>query len=263
MAKTPKMDIRCAIFDLDGTLFLGKERIDGAAEALATLRRNGVRVLFLTNAGTRSRSGVADKLESFGFEADQKEVYCGSSLAAKYIAEKFPGKKAFVVGEIGMIEELNDAGVAVSDEADIVVVCLDRQLTYEKLARAHRLLRKGAAFIASNKDHTFPTEHGSMPGAGTIVSALEFSSKKEAYVVGKPNPFAFSLMKTELGLKPIQTIMVGDRLDTDILFAKNCGIRSALVLSGTSRKEEIKEKKIKPDFVLANVVELPKALGFL
>lgn len=248
--------IKTAIFDLDGTLFLGKTVVPDAPEALERLRLAGVRVFFLTNAGTRSREGVAHKLNNMGLQAVPEEVYCGSYLVAKYIAQNLPGKKAFVVGEQGMKEELEAAGVATGDDAEIVATCLDRHLTYEKLAKAHKLLKKGAKFIASNKDHTFPTEHGSMPGAGSIVAALEFSSKKTAYIVGKPNPFAFEVMQNELGLNPEETVMVGDRLDTDIAFAKNAGVKSALVLTGISKEAEIKEKKIVPDFVFPSVAEL-------
>ncbi|MDD5172028.1 MAG: HAD-IIA family hydrolase [Candidatus ainarchaeum sp.] len=248
--------IKTAIFDLDGTLFVGKTVVPGAAEALERLRLAGIKVFFLTNAGTRTREGVAHKLTNMGLQAVEEEVYCGSYLVAKYIAANFPRKKAFIVGEPGMAEELKAADVPVAEHADIVAVCLDRHLTYEKLAKAHRLLKKGAEFIASNKDHTFPTEHGSMPGAGSIVAALEFSSKKTAHVIGKPNPFAFEIMKKELGLNEEETVMVGDRLDTDVMFAKNAGIKSALVLTGISKKEEIKEKRITPDFVFPSVAEL-------
>jgi len=256
-------NVKCAIFDLDGTLFLGKDRIEGANVALHAMREKGIKILFLTNAGTRSREGVAEKLRSRGFEANADEVYCGSYLVAKYIAMHLPGKKAYVVGEPGMVEELNAAGIEVSDDAGIVVGCLDRQINYEKLGKAHRLIRKGAEFIASNKDHTFPTEHGSMPGAGAIVAAIEFSTRRSALVIGKPNPYAFALMKEEKSLKASETLMVGDRLDTDIAFAKNCGIKSALVLTGTSKKEEIKEKGINPELVLETVAGLPKELGIL
>jgi len=242
--------------DLDGTLFIGRTPVPGAAVALEKLRLAGIRVLFLTNAGTRNREGVAHKLTNMGIQATHEEVYCGSYLAARYIAEHHAGKKAFVVGERGMMDELSAAGIKISEKADIVVTCLDRHLTYDKLAKAHRLLREGAHFIASNKDHTFPVEHGSMPGAGAIVTALEYSSKKSAYIVGKPNPFAFELMQKELGIGNNDTVMIGDRLDIDIAFAKNAGIKSALVLTGISKKEDIKEKKMEPDFVFNSLAEL-------
>jgi 4-nitrophenyl phosphatase len=126
------------------------------------------------------------------------------------------------------------------------------------LGKAHVLLRKGALFLATNKDHVFPTERGTMPGAGAIVAALEFSSERTPYVVGKPNPMAFELMKAEHGIEGGRTIMVGDRLDTDIAFARNCGMKSALVLTGNSKKADIGD--LKPDFVLDSVADLMKRI---
>jgi 4-nitrophenyl phosphatase len=254
--------ISCAIFDLDGTLFLGKKVLPGAIECLETLRGAGVKTLFLTNAGTRSRQGVADKLASMGFKAQADEVYCGSYILARHIRDKYPGRTVFPVGEPGLTEELRRNGIKVTEEGktgDIVAVCLDRTLTYEKLGKAHVLLRKGALFLATNKDHIFPTESGTMPGAGAIVAALEFSSERMPYVVGKPNPMAFDLMKEEHGLKSGETLMVGDRLDTDVAFARNCGMKSALVLSGNSKREDIGD--LLPDYVLDSVAQLSAKLG--
>jgi 4-nitrophenyl phosphatase len=252
---------RAAVFDLDGTIFIGKTAIPGAREALALLREQGVATLFLTNAGTRSRAGVAEKLSSLGFAARPEEVYCGSYILAKHISAKYPGKKVFIVGEPGLAEELRLNGVPVSESADagIVAVCLDRTLTYEKLAKAHVLLRKGALFLATNKDHVFPIEDGTMPGAGAIVAALEFSSERTPYIVGKPNTLAFELMRAEHGILAAETVMVGDRLDTDVAFARNCGMKSALVLTGNSKREDIGD--LKPDYVLNTVAELPGKLG--
>ena len=256
MAK-PKPSIKAAVFDLDGTLFLGRNVIPGAIETLDTLKSAGIKTLFLTNAGTRSRQGVADKLAAMGFPAKAEEVYCGSFILAMHIRDKYPGKTVFPVGEPGLSQELEKNGVKVDADgagADIVAVCLDRTLTYEKLGTAHILLRKGALFLATNKDHVFPTETGTMPGAGAIVAALEFSSERTPYVVGKPNPMAFELMKAEHRIESGGTLMVGDRLDTDIAFARNCGMKSALVLTGNSKKADIGD--LKPDFVLDSVADL-------
>jgi len=253
--------IRAAVFDLDGTLFLGKTPIKGALETVAALRKSGIKTLYLTNAGTRSRKGVADKLNALGFGVEDSEIYCGSYILAMHIRDKYPGKTVFPVGEPGLSQELEKNGIEVDADgagADIVAVCLDRTLTYDKLGKAHVLLRKGALFLATNKDHVFPTERGTMPGAGAIVAALEFSSERTPYVVGKPNPMAFELMKAEHGIEGGRTIMVGDRLDTDIAFARNCGMKSALVLTGNSKKADIGD--LKPDFVLDSVADLMKRI---
>ncbi|MFH0885059.1 MAG: HAD-IIA family hydrolase [Candidatus Micrarchaeota archaeon] len=260
MVKTqPQID--AAIFDLDGTLFLGKTLINGALETIDALQKSGIKTLYLTNAGTRSRKGVAEKLDALGFPARAEEVYCGSYLLSRYIMETHKGKTVFPVGEPGLCEELRRNGIAVDEsgkDCGIVAVCLDRTLTYEKLGKAHVLLRKGALFLATNKDHIFPTENGTMPGAGAIVAALEFSSERTPHVVGKPNPMAFELMKAEHKIESGRTIMVGDRLDTDIAFARNCGMKSALVLTGNSKKSDIGD--LKPDFVLDSVADLMKKI---
>jgi len=255
--------IKAALFDLDGTLYLGKVPIGGAAEALEKLRSMGIEPFYLTNAATRSRENVALKLASLGFKAKTDEVYCGSYLLARYIAKNYPGKKAYVVGEKGMFEEFAAAAVplAVGEEAELVAVGLDRSFTYEKLCKAHLAIAKGAAFLASNTDRTFPTEIGVLPGAGAIVHAIEFSSGKKPYVVGKPNPYAMELILKEHKLKKEEVLVVGDRLETDILFAKNCGVKSALVLTGAAKKDEIKKQGIVPDYVLDSVADLPKALA--
>ncbi len=261
MAK-PHLQLDAAVFDLDGTLLLGKTPIRGALETVAALRKSGVKTMYLTNAGTRSRQGVADKLNALGFPAEKDEVYCGSYILARYIMEKHAGKTVFPVGEPGLSEELERNGIQVDEsgkDCGIVAVCLDRTLTYEKLGKAHVLLRKGALFLATNKDHIFPTESGTMPGAGAIVAALEFSSERTPYVVGKPNPMAFELMKAEHHIESGRTVMVGDRLDTDIAFARNCGMKSALVLTGNSKKADIGD--LKPDFVLDSVADLMKKIS--
>jgi 4-nitrophenyl phosphatase len=257
----PHPQIDAAVFDLDGTLFLGKTLIKGALETVAALRKSGVKTLYLTNAGTRTRQGVADKLAAMGFPTNANEVYCGSYILARYILDKHAGKTVFPVGEPGLSEELRRNGIGVDEsgkDCDIVAVCLDRTLTYDKLGRAHVLLRKGALFLATNKDHIFPTETGTMPGAGAIVAALEFSSERTPYVVGKPNPMAFELMKAEHGIDCGRAVMVGDRLDTDIAFARNCGMKSALVLTGNSKKADIGD--LKPDFVLDSIADFLKKI---
>ncbi len=251
--------IKAFIFDLDGTIYCGKTPIPGAAQALENLRKGGKKVLFYTNAGTKSRQAVVTKLRDMGFTAKKEEIYCGSQLLAKYIAKNYPKKSVFVVGESGIFEELELLGIEPSyDKADIVAVGLDRHFNYEKLAKSLEILNGGAVFIASNLDNTFPTERGDRPGCGAIVAAIEKASGKKPLVVGKPNTYAIDLIKKDHNLKNSEILMVGDRVDTDILFAKKCKIKSALVLTGTTKKN--KKYKIKPDYVFDSVVTLPSDL---
>lgn len=252
--------IGAAIFDLDGTLYVGGTAVPGAVKKLEELRSKGIKVLFLTNSASRNREGVALKLSGMGYEAHKEEVYCGSYLLARHIADKHPGKKVFAVGDKGVSDELQEAGVEIVEEgADIVAAGLDHSFTYEKLSRALKELRKGAAFIASNMDPTYPTEKGDMPGAGAIVTSIECASGIKPHVVGKPNCYALDLIKKNCNLSNDEIMMVGDRLDTDIEFARNCGIKSALVLSGDCKKSDI--KGIVPDYVFQSVAELTLPSG--
>lgn len=247
--------IGAVIFDLDGTLYVGGTPVPGATKKIEELRSDGIKVLFLTNSASRSRADVALRLSGMGFSAEKEDVYCSSYLLARYIAENHPGKKVFAVGDKGVPDELEGAGIEIVEgNADIVAVGLDRAFTYEKLARALKELRNGAAFIASNMDPTYPTEKGDMPGAGAVVASIEWASGKRPYVIGKPNCYALDFIKKEYGLHNDEILMVGDRLDTDIEFAKNCGIKSALVLSGDCKEGDVKETV--SDYVFKSVAEL-------
>lgn len=251
-ASSIKNMIKAVIFDLDGTLYLGKTEIAGAQEKLDDLRSKGIKTIMLTNAATRTRAGVVEKLSTMGISATVEETYCTSYFLAKYISQNHPGKKAYVVGEKGIFDEFSNHGIeTVGEGADLVVVGLDRTLTYEKLAGALKELNRGAQLIASNQDVTFPTENGMRPGAGSILAAVEACSGKKAIVLGKPSTYACDLIMKDHGLGKDEMLMVGDRLDTDIMFAHNCGIKSALLLSGVSKKDEIKE--IKPDYIFESV----------
>lgn len=247
--------INTVIFDLDGTILLGNTPIEGAIKTVHALRAQGKRVLFLTNAASYSRRNLAIRLANIGFGTSPEETYGWAYLLAKYISRNHKGKKVYVVGEKGIFDEFADAGVPVANEqgsdADIVAVGLDRQLSYEKLSNAHAAIKRGALFIASNTDNTWPNERGTLPGTGSIVAALECSTGKRPYVVGKPNSYAYEVMEKENSLKKSEVIMVGDRVDTDIVFAKNSGILSALVAGNATASKSA----FAPDYVFGKISE--------
>lgn len=257
--------IKAVVFDLDGTLYRGKTPVPGAVEAVGALRAHGVKAVFLTNAATLGREAVAAKLNGMGLSAKKGDVYCGAYALAHYISQNHRGKKVYVVGEKGMFDELEEAGVAVAGDeeaaaggAGIVAAGLDRKFTYAKLASAYLALGKGAAFLASNTDATYPVEGGELPGAGGIVAAIEAAAGKRAHVVGKPNPYVMELIEKEHRLKRGGILVAGDRLETDITFARNCGVKSALVLGGASKRSDIRD--LRPDWVFESVRELAAAV---
>jgi len=256
--------IKAALLDLDGTLFVGKTAIPGAVQTLGTLRSNGVKVFFLTNASTRNRKSTAEKLKGLGFIANESEIFCSSYMVADYIATNHPGKTVFCVSEGGIQDELSEKKIKMvdSEKADIIVVGLDRTLTYEKLAIAHKAIANGALFLATNDDSTFPVENGTLPGSGAMVAAVERSTGKKALIIGKPNRYGIDLLLRENSLKKDEVIIVGDRLETDILTGKRNRIKSALVLTGVAKKEDLEKlkksgkEKDMPDFVLDSVNDL-------
>ena len=256
--------IHVVLLDLDGTLFVGKTPIPGVADALNKLRADGLKLFFLTNASTRNRKSTAEKLRGMGFTASEEEIFCSAYMIADFISTNHPGKKVFCVSEGGIQDELAAKGIEiVNDEnADIVVVGLDRKLTYEKLAIAHKAIGKGALFLASNDDSTYPVENGFLPGAGSMVAAVSCSTKKKPLVLGKPNKYGINLLLKENKLKKSEVVVVGDRIETDILTGKRNKILSVLVLSGVAKKEDLEnlKEKEKPDYVIDSVNELPELI---
>jgi len=258
------MMIKAVLLDLDGTVFVGKTAIPGAEMALEEIRKMGLKVFFLTNASTRSRKSTVEKLKALGLVAYEAEIFGSAYMVADYISTKYPSKKVYCLSEAGIQDELKLKGIEIVEDesADIVAVGLDRKLTYEKIAIAFKAISRGALFIASNDDATFPVENGFLPGAGAMVAAVERSAGKKPIVLGKPNKYGVELLLRENGLKKEEVIIVGDRIETDVLTGKHSGIKTVLVLTGVAKKEDVEELKEKerPDFILKSVAELPDLL---
>lgn len=247
------------LVDIDGVLVLGGKSIPGAEAALRRLQGLG-RVVLLTNNSTRSRSETAKGLSALGFPVSPEEVVTSSYVAAHYLREGFGPVRVWIIGEGGVAEELSLAGhkVVPPEEAEWIVAGMDRCLTYEKLARALQAFLSGARFLATNRDATFPTPEGLRPGAGAVVGALEGMGFSPEQVVGKPSPIAFRTALAVAGVKPDQALMIGDRLETDILGAQHAGLDTALVLTGVSRREDIPRQNIQPTWIARDLPALAR-----
>lgn len=244
------MNFKAFILDLDGVVYIGEEVIEGVPEKIKKLRNKG-RVVFLTNNSTKSRDEYAKKLLRLGIEASPEEIVTSGYAAALYLKERFGSTNVFIVGEAGLKKELEDAGHRLCFRGcEAVVVGLDREFNYSKLSRASRLIREGAEFVATNLDSTLITPSGLLPGAGAIVAAVREASGREPVVVGKPSKTLGKLILSRLKLKPGEVLLIGDRIETDIAFGKAMGFKTALVLTGIAREEDIEKSPIKPDFVL-------------
>lgn len=257
MAASFLLRYKAFLSDIDGVLVRGSQPIPGAAEALAELRRLG-RVLLITNNSTQSRRGTAQRLRACGLPVDPGEVLPSSYLAARYLKRRFGSVRYWHMGEEGITEEMALAGHkrVEPEEAEWIVVGMDRGLTYGKLAQALRALQRGAHLLATNRDPTFPTAEGLMPGAGAVVGALSGMGFPPEVVVGKPAPLAFEMALAEVEVAPQEALMIGDRLDTDVAGAAKAGLDTALVLSGVTALPEAKESAIRPTLVAQDVLAL-------
>jgi phosphoglycolate/pyridoxal phosphate phosphatase family enzyme len=260
--------IKAVILDLDGVIYRGHTPIPGAAEATEWLRDHGYHTYYFTNNSTRSRESYVELLSGFGIRADREHIVTSASLTAHYFLDNglLPAT-ALVVGEGGLAEELRAAGVRVvrrpgKRPIGYVVVGMDREFTYRKLHEAQQTILKGAAFIATNRDATYPVEGNVIPGGGSIVAAVATAAEREPLLIGKPSPKAGELIVRHAGVAAEQTLIVGDRLETDIEMGRRAGLWTCLVLSGISRAEEAQAlpAESRPHFIIEDVGHLPKLL---
>lgn len=250
---------------MDGVLYVGKRPIPGASKAIEHLRRKGKKLMFVTNKSTSTRRMYALLLRRMGIKAKESEIITSAYATTLYLKRVSPGAKVYVVGEKGLKLELKRGGFKVlseaeAGEADYVVVGMDRTFNYKKLTAALRALLKGAEFIATNPDQTYPTEQGICPGAGAMIGALRGSANRgPKVVIGKPSPHMLKASLALLGVKASRAAVVGDKLDTDVLAGKRVGAKTVLVLTGVTPRveaERAKGTKLEPDLVLNSIREL-------
>ncbi|KAK7683582.1 hypothetical protein QCA50_013420 [Cerrena zonata] len=273
------------LFDCDGVLWEGDRLIDGAIEVLQLLREKKKSVLFVTNNATKSRKSYKTKFDKLGVEAHVDEIFGSAFASAVYISSvlKLPkDKKVYVIGMSGIEEELKEEGISYiggTDPADYTlepfslanftpdpsvgaVLCgLDTAINYTKLSKAFQYLIRnpGCAFLATNEDSTYPAADGLLPGAGSISAPLRYAYAKDPISIGKPNGTMLECIKAKHDFDPKRTLMIGDRLNTDIQFGKNGGLDTLLVLTGITKEEEItgpNASPIIPDYVTKSLGDL-------
>ena len=258
------------IFDLDGVIYTGQTVLPHAAEAVARLEAAGHPVYYLTNNSAQTRRGYRAKLAGMGIDAPEDRIMTSAYATALRLKEEGArGATALVIGQDGLYEELRAVGLRLVDpskdaRADYVIVGIDRQFTYEKLRSAQQAILHGAHFIATNRDPIYPLEGGRVePGSGSIVIAVETASLTVPEVIGKPSPGAAEIILKVSGYAPDQAVIVGDRADTDIACGKAAGMRTVLVLTGTTRRDEAERlpDDLKPDVILEDLSGLEAVLG--
>ena len=247
------------LLDLDGTVYLGEQLIPGAAQAIAALRGAGRRVAFLSNKPLQTRDDYAAKLSRLGVPAAADEVINSSLVLARHLRALDPGAPVYVIGEPPMRAEMAAHGFEVRNDERVrwVVIAFDRTFTYAKLNTALQAVRGGARLIATNPDRTCPVEGGEIPDCAGMIAAVEaVTDTKVETIVGKPSPIILEVALRALGCVAHESVIVGDRVETDIAMGKQLGLATILVLSGVTRSDDPRIAALAPDHVLRSVREL-------
>lgn len=250
------------LIDLDGTMYKGNEKIDGAAQFIEYLNKHQIPHLFVTNNSTKEPTEVAEKLKAMGVDATADEVVTSALATAEYIADEQPGASIYMLGGSGLEKALTQHHLKIKDEeyVDYVVIGLDEAVTYEKLATATLGVRNGAKFISTNKDVSIPKERGFLPGNGAITSVVSVSTGVEPIFIGKPEPIIMNKALEILGLDRSEVAMIGDLYDTDILSGINVDVDTIHVQTGVSTLDDVNQKAIPPTYSFKDLNEVIKEL---
>jgi 4-nitrophenyl phosphatase len=247
---------------MDGVIWRGPEPIGDLPSIISRISHLGWKFILATNNSTRTPSQYLERLHGFGVTLETWQVINSSQATAQYLRKEFPnGGAVYVIGEQGLELALAEEGFYPNSSHAIAVVAgMDRTLTYDKLRQATLLIRAGSKFIGTNPDRTFPTPEGLVPGAGSILNALQAATDVQPIIIGKPQPEMYRIALERLGTKPEETLVVGDRLETDIAGAQNLGCPTALVLSGVTSIEAAHNWSPPTDFIAEDLENLIKQL---
>ncbi|AXI09861.1 TIGR01457 family HAD-type hydrolase [Oceanobacillus zhaokaii] len=235
------------LIDLDGTMYRGTEPIEAAADFVRTLAEKNIPYLFVTNNSSKTSVDVSNKLNGMGILCTPNQVVTTSLATANFIKSKKEDARCYVIGEEGILSAIRDNGLTITDEnPDYVIVGIDREISYEKYAKAVLAVRNGATFISTNSDVAIPTERGLLPGNGALTSVVTVSTGVAPIFIGKPESIIMEEALAILGLSKEETLMVGDNYNTDICAGINAGIDTLMVFTGVTPFEELPNLEKQP-----------------
>lgn len=245
------------LIDMDGVLVHGSKPIPGANEFIKRLRAAGAPFLVLTNNPIYTPRDLSARLERIGLEVPPEAIYTSALATARFLHSQHPDGTAYVIGEAGLTTAMHDIGYTMTDhDPDYVVVGETTALSYERLTRAVRFVAAGARFVATNPDVSGPGDGGIVPACGAITALIAAASGVKPYFVGKPNPLMMRTALRTLGAHSEESVMVGDRMDTDIIGGTESGMETILVLTGVTRREDVDRFPYRPTRVLGSVAEI-------
>lgn len=255
---------RLFLLDMDGTIYLDNELFPGTIPFLSYVREIGGRYLFLTNNSSRSVSAYVEKLNRLGISAAPEDFLTSVNALIAHLKQKKPYRLAYAFGTESFRDQLRTAGISVTDKLEDGIDCLligfDTELTFQKLEDACILLNRGVDFIATNPDWVCPTWYGSVPDCGSVCEMLHRATGRRPVVIGKPQPEMARLAMEATGFSPEETIMIGDRLYTDIASGVNAAIDTAFVLSGEGTREDLAASEVTPTWVFDDIAALLAAI---
>ncbi|SDJ62916.1 TIGR01457 family HAD-type hydrolase [Salimicrobium halophilum] len=244
------------LIDLDGTMYRGAKVIEEAPRFVKRCREQGIPYLFLTNNSAKTPDQVAEKLNGMGIPASSENVYTSSMAAASYVSHHRPQAKVYMIGEEGLKQALEKQGMTFVEEgADVVVVGIDRGLSYEKLGRAARNIEKGALFVSTNGDKAIPSEEGFLPGNGAITEAIALTAGIRPIFTGKPEAIVVDEALDQLGISKAEALLVGDNYYTDILAGIHSGIDTLMVETGATSFKELNDVQAQPTYKIKTLDE--------
>ena len=245
------------ISDMDGVIYHGNKLLPGVKEFVKWLKKENKRFLFLTNSSERTPQELQEKLHRLGINVERNVFYTSALATAQFLSSQKPKGTAFIIGEAGLINAMYNVGYTMNNiDPDYVVVGDTRNYSYEKLEQAVNLVLTGARLVGTNPDLTGPIENGIAPSTKALISPIELATGKQAYFVGKPNPLMMRIALKKLGVRREDAIIIGDRMDTDIIAGIESEIDTLLVLSGISSRKTIDEFPYMPSYVLNGVGEI-------
>lgn len=258
------MKIKGVISDMDGVIYRGNKLIPEAKNFIESLHKNQLPFFFLTNNSELTALDLKLKMQALGIEGITENNFITSAMAtAIFLKNQKPGSKIFVIGKGGLINELYNAGFSLTEHnPDYVVVGKTNDFNFTMLKKAVNLINQGAKFIGTNPDVIDPIENGIEPACGSILAAIEKAANKAPYIIGKPNALIMTIATQKLNLRSEEILMVGDRMDTDIVAGLEAGMKTCLVLTGVSQRETVNEFPFQPNFVLNNVGEIQTIFDF-
>lgn len=251
------MKAKSYLIDMDGVLISGQAMIPGASEFIERLKRRGAEYLVLTNNPIYTPGDLAHRLQRMGLAVPAERIFTSAMATAYFLQSQRPHGTAFVIGESGLTEAIHGVGYVITEHSpDYVVLGETRSYNLELITKAIRLVVGGARFIATNPDPVGPSESGIVPACGAMAALIETASGKKPFFVGKPNPLMMRNALNYLGVHSENTVMVGDRMETDIIAGIESGMETILVLSGVTRLEDVGQFPYQPTRIVQSVVDI-------